>query len=249
MDATVRSLLVVALTACSIKSIDYTGKACPCPSGYQCDLATDTCTRDSVSIVDAPSGDSTTIDARVVEGTSCLANPRSTLVYSSVGFPDFPQTWFDAEGAWQKEMNELVQSNSAAPLAWVVRSIPPINYRLVATMHLLEGNAGSVGLGFRVGGGIPNMYSCRLEPAAGNVELFYTFGGADTLLERTTVDITDAFASFTLEVDVTGNTYTCCVRGLSNSTVTASHSMFNAGAVGVLTRETEGAFASFYAYQ
>jgi hypothetical protein len=37
--------VVLAAAACKVPAVDYTGKACPCPNGYACDLATTTCTR------------------------------------------------------------------------------------------------------------------------------------------------------------------------------------------------------------
>lgn len=45
-DRLVRVLVLVVLAACSIDSLDLTGKACPCPSGYWCETATQTCARD-----------------------------------------------------------------------------------------------------------------------------------------------------------------------------------------------------------
>ena len=48
-------VLALVLCACSIDNIDLTGKRCPCPSGWQCAPATNTCTRE-LPVVDA-SGD------------------------------------------------------------------------------------------------------------------------------------------------------------------------------------------------
>jgi hypothetical protein len=46
----------VLLVGCRVNDVDYTGKACPCPSGWTCDTATNTCAR-------SPGGDDAAIDA------------------------------------------------------------------------------------------------------------------------------------------------------------------------------------------
>ena len=40
-----RSILLLVVSACSIQAVDYTGKQCPCPDGWQCNRTTNTCTR------------------------------------------------------------------------------------------------------------------------------------------------------------------------------------------------------------
>ena len=48
--------LIVALAACHVDAVDLTGKACPCPAGYVCELATNTCARTSM-LTDGGGGD------------------------------------------------------------------------------------------------------------------------------------------------------------------------------------------------
>jgi len=43
----------VAFVACSVPDAPIAGKACPCPSGYRCDVATNTCTSSGSSAGDA----------------------------------------------------------------------------------------------------------------------------------------------------------------------------------------------------
>jgi hypothetical protein len=55
---------VIALVACRVPGVDFTGKQCPCPDGYSCDTSTETCTRGDV-VFDASAQDAP-IDARHV---------------------------------------------------------------------------------------------------------------------------------------------------------------------------------------
>jgi hypothetical protein len=50
--------VVLGLIACRVSDIDYTGKQCPCPGGYTCQLATQTCAHatggSDAGAIDAP---------------------------------------------------------------------------------------------------------------------------------------------------------------------------------------------------
>src|SRR6185503_17259572 len=128
----------IALAACSIAPIDYTGKQCPCPDGYRCELLTQTCTRDETLADAHDDATDSRIDA-MTPGTSCLQNPKSNLVYSSVGFSDFPAGWLNGSGAWTKAGNEVSQTNANNTLAWISHAVMANggNYRVVATMRFI----------------------------------------------------------------------------------------------------------------
>ncbi|MBA3456193.1 MAG: hypothetical protein H0T42_24045 [Deltaproteobacteria bacterium] len=54
--------LGLALTACSVPALDLTGKRCPCPTGWDCAPATNTCTREATP-VDSRLPDDSGVDA------------------------------------------------------------------------------------------------------------------------------------------------------------------------------------------
>jgi hypothetical protein len=56
---------VIALVACRVPELDFTGKECPCPDGYSCDTGTNTCARGDV-VFDASSSADARSDASVL---------------------------------------------------------------------------------------------------------------------------------------------------------------------------------------
>jgi len=58
----VRWLVLIAATACRIGDVDLTGKQCPCPGGWSCQVATGTCVRGGAA-GDAPAPSDALVDA------------------------------------------------------------------------------------------------------------------------------------------------------------------------------------------
>jgi hypothetical protein len=253
--------ILVALCACSVPQIDYTGKACldgVCPAGYECNHVTQTCAKDIAvdgsvdpdEMRSPDAGDDVVVD-------SCFPNPRSKLVYASDdGFSDYPQTWLDGgDGQWERQANELYQASSTADISWLSR--PSIggsgsggevsDYRIVATMRLGDLSDGSVGIAFRVGP--TTMYSCAVDPVGGRLALRFVQPTIQTSFASKTVTMSDPLAPFTMEVDATGTTLSCCIRGVSGATLAGSHEALPLGSAGLTTRNDEGLFSSFHAYQ
>jgi hypothetical protein len=84
--------LVSVVTACRIAEVDYTGKQCPCPDGYACDLAVATCVRGS--LVDAaPGGDG---DA-----------PPGLLTYRAAVLADAPVAYWRLDDTASLAVDEL----------------------------------------------------------------------------------------------------------------------------------------------
>ena len=255
----VSSLLLLLASACSIKPGDYTGKACAggvCPAGYVCNLATNTCGTSIIADVGGVGDDirdSAPPDAPGdIISDSCFANPRSELVYSSVGFEMYPQGWSSGDGTWGPAGNELVQSNGNADVAWVSRAIGDSNtadYRIVATMRMTDSDfGGGIGVAFRVSS--LGMYACTADPLTGRLELVYTQQGFDMWLDTRNVSFGNAMAPFTMEIDVTGASLKCCIRGIANATVSVpNYPALLSGRAGLTTRDRAGAFASFHAYR
>ena len=244
-----RVLLLVALTACSIKPIDYTGKQCPCPEDYECNLATNSCTKELVG--DARADTASTLDGGP-PGASCLTNPKPNLVYSSIGFADFPQGWLGASGQWARETGEVRQTNAANALAWISHSVgnSTANYRVVATMRIIDGlDDAGMGIAFRVSNMQGNMYTCTIAPKNGQLELKYWQQTAEVVLAARTVSIADAQAMLTMEINIDGANMTCCLRGVPSATISTMNGIWTTGNPGVATTDAEAAFGSFYAYQ
>ena len=196
-------------------------------------------------------------DVPVAPGPSCLTNPRTQLVYSSVGFSDFPNGWLNASGNWSKTGNEVTQTNSANSFAWISHAITSNggNYRIVATMRSIDValGGGSIGIVFRLGqnggGNGGNSYSCTLDTRAETLGLLSTTSQVDVLISSRPVPLVDPMATYTMEIDATGSALTCCVRGVMNATVGGINTLYANGNAGVATRDAEGAFGSFWAYQ
>ena len=74
------SVFVVALAACHVSDVDLTGKQCPCPSGWVCRAATNTCARTQGPMDDAPvdiAGDGTDTPALAYRDAVIADNPIS----------------------------------------------------------------------------------------------------------------------------------------------------------------------------
>jgi hypothetical protein len=76
---------VTAATACSVPPVDYTGKACPCPSGWSCGAA-NTCT---LGAGDAPSG-----DGRNAMHDAGAEHDGSELTYRAAVIADHPLAYW-----------------------------------------------------------------------------------------------------------------------------------------------------------
>jgi hypothetical protein len=248
-------VIVIVLGACRVADLDYTGKACPCPTGWQCNLATYTCTQAAPGDGGGSNNDgSNNADGSVIPGVSCLPNPRTNLIYSTVGFSDFPSAWLQSSGQWTKEGGEVKSTNNGNPLAWLSHAVQTsdgsANYRVVATMRYIDSTSGgSVGIGFRIGMGA-TMYTCTFDPASGEFDLIYTQQGVDGPLQRKILDIpSNPLAAFTMEIMTTGTTQTCCLRGFTDSTLAMPSGFGMSGNPGVVSRDASGAFATFYVYE
>jgi hypothetical protein len=244
--ATMRIALLVALAACSVKELDYTGKSCPCPSGYDCDLPSQTCRK-----LDSP------IDARTdpdggdaaVATDSCLPNARPSLMYGT-GFNDFLSAWFPSAGAWSYTSGvELQQQNANQKLAYAFHMMTGSgDYRVVATMRVVDIATGSAGIGFRIGNG-GNMYTCTFDPTTGDLSLILTQNLGDTTLQAKNVPFGDPRQLFTMEVQTVGAVHSCCVRDVAGGLITAMSGTLNNGNPGLVTREAAGGFTTFAVYQ
>ena len=246
-----RTLVLVALAACSIKPIDYTGKQCPCPDGYTCNLITQTCARD-VELTDAnrDATDGPRIDAPGMSGVSCLANPRSQMIYSST-FTEFPTGWLSSLGQWTKQGPELQQTNANNTFAFASHTVSTsMNYRVVATLRQIGPSAaGSVGIGLRLSGGQGNGYACAINMALGAFTLSAVQSGGPGSIDQALVSINDTNKTITMEMDATGSVITCCIRDVADAELDALNTTFTAGNIGVVTLNSQGAFSSIAVYQ
>jgi hypothetical protein len=129
-----RTLLAGALVVaagCRIADIDYNGKQCPCPQGYACEAASNTCARSTAS-------DGPIIDGPPVDAMPCPANgffcdgfetgdvSRWTSTYLS------PMVTLDAEntnvhgGKFALDANVPAMATGGA-IAAVVDQFPPLS--------------------------------------------------------------------------------------------------------------------------
>lgn len=250
-------LVCAALAACTIKDIDYTGKACPCPAGYLCNTPTQTCVKSNEP---DPDGGNSTIDMGSSDGSaatdSCFGSAPATLSYSSVGFPDFPGSWLQGVGSWVKEQGELQQQNAANEIAWLSRSDMmsgnQTNYRVVVTAHVIDTlGQGGAGVAFRTT--TPgSLYACELDPLDSVLRLHRVAGGfQDVVLMMRTLSppIGDVRDTFRVEAMATGASLQCCVRGYSGMVVSAQDAQIPSGSVGLASFRAEAGFSEIYVYE
>ncbi|HEX5064374.1 MAG TPA: hypothetical protein VFV99_33595 [Kofleriaceae bacterium] len=243
-----RLWLVLALAACSVKELDYTGKSCPCPSGYVCNEPEQTCVRSlALDGGDPKDGDGSGSDATATD--SCIPNARANLAYAT-GFSDFLNAWLPSAGSWSYQSGaELQQQSDVATLAWAYYMMNGgQSYRVVASMHMLDINGGSLGIGFHIGN-TGNMYTCTFAPTSGDLSLILTQNLGDIVLQATTVPFGDPRQPFTMEIQTVGAAHSCCLRTVMGSLITATDSALMSGNPGVVTREAAGGFTTFAVYQ
>ncbi|HEY1554506.1 MAG TPA: hypothetical protein VGF94_06695 [Kofleriaceae bacterium] len=256
--------LGLVLGACSVPDVDYTGKQCPCPSGYSCSATLQTCTRGETGS-DAAAGDSRAIDAAPqdgMEGASCLDGldpPFTNLQYATPEFADFATAWTTDGGAWSQGITELDQIDSTSQLAvayhTIVSGLGTGDQRLVVSMHATAGGDGdAIELALHVDAMNTHMYHCNWEPTDGAFLIQRT----DTItlgptLVTTTID-TSTIPNYqpsdpvTMEFQVHGTTFSCCLHGIPGATLQADDGTYTQGDVGVKTYEMAGAFHDFQVY-
>jgi hypothetical protein len=241
------ALAFVGLAACSIRSVDYTGKACPCPAGYRCDTVSQTCARNTVSAVDAAMPSDGRGDDADTPAVSCIPNPRTKLIDSLPTFATFPQGWALGPGAWSKSGNNAYQS-SAVQLAFASRLLQSTsdNYRIVITMQAADAQGGDVGIAFRAAGA--QMYNCTFDPRAGDLEMHYSTALSEDLLEVLHVAPLTSGAPFTMEIQSNGTEHRCCVRERPDVLLVVDPSAVF-GEPGIVTRDGAGLFSSYAAYE
>ncbi len=254
----IRALLAcTALAGCTIKDIDYTGKACPCPSNYECNTPTQTCVK-TPGPDDARGGvgDGSPTDDGNTATDSCFSSAPGKLVLSSVGFPEFPNGWLMGLGQWTKGQGEILQQNGSNEIAWLARSDSMTgsqsNYRVVVAARLIDtlgdGGAGAV---FRAQSS-GSFYACTLDSFTGQLRLRrVTSSFQDTVLMTRTISppLADIRATFKIEAMSTGSSLQCCVRGYSGMTVSAQDTQIPSGSYGIASFHSEAAFSEIYVYE
>jgi len=242
----VKWLVLAGVLACRVPDLDVTGKACPCPGGYSC--VANACVADAAH--DAGPGDAD-------PGTSCIAAPKTTLVYQTAAFAEFPAGWSTAGGAWTAGPSALHQASEDDPLAFALLATNPgdaaaTSYRVVATATQV---AGAVGGAVEVvaRGSLTNktMYHCNLEPNGGNLVIDRTNDGGTgaVALAEMAIEGVAPKATYTLEIQVEGDRIECCVGGLADASLAIHDATLASGLPGVKTYLMSADFAAFAVYQ
>jgi hypothetical protein len=241
-----RALVVVALSACSIKPIDYTGKECPCPNGYRCEAVSQTCTTDDEVATDADvGGDAAPLIDAVQATNSCLPNARTKSLVSADSFAGFPSGWGIGNGTWSTSGGDVHQ-DSTDRLSFIYRSVAVSNYRVMATMYRLGALTDSLGIPFRIAGS--GMYFCVFDPQEGGLELHRVMGTSDDVLGALTLaPLNPVTKKFTLEIQSIGSVHQCCVQGVPGL-IEVTDTFISSGFSGLVTYNGEGAFSSYYAF-
>ena len=251
-------VLAVALAGCSVPDVDYTGKQCPCPSGYTCNAATSTCSRSALAN-DARGPDGTrggsdgATDA--APAASCLAQPFALEIYSTATFADFTTAWSTSGGDWKLGTGELDQLDTTAQLSVAYLVGNGTDFRIVGTMHATSGGNGkAIELTLRVDAANTHMYHCNWEPADGAFLIQRTDSVAAGMAIQTITIDTSSIPGYqetdpvTMEFQVSGSQFSCCLHGIPAAYIQGSDTTYAAGAVGVKTYEMSGGFSDFFMY-
>jgi len=241
-------LALVTIAGCSIKDVDLTGKACPCPDGWVC-AADNTCQRSVTPGDDAPivHPDVAMMDTPL-PATSCLTAPYTTVKYATMDFSDYAITWQSVGGAWSVGNNALAQTDKVADLSYAYHTMPiaQANYRIVSTMKQTQGAAGgALEIAFRIDDVKQSMYHCNYQPNDGLFLIQHTDNavGGGSLMEIQLGNLTTT--PFTMEVQVTGNQLECCIDNVAGAHITVTNSLYATGLAGVKTYRMAGGFTSF----
>ncbi len=255
-------LAVVALAmGCSVPTLDFTGKTCPCPGGYACDSQTNTCAR---SLEDARENDGHTsdgtLDSHAVTGMdapppSCLGSPLTNLVYSSPAFADFDTAW-TAGGVgetWSVSGGEAVQASASSNLALLYHTVSGNNYREVATMFATsQGDGLAIEVGLRIDAPNVHMYHCNWEPSDGAFLIMRT-DNINTGITIATTNIDVALIPYmtpqTIEFQIVGSTLSCCIHGLNGASLVGTDTTYTSGTVGLKTYDMAGHYYDYAVYQ
>lgn len=269
-----RRAALVALTlagACRVDELALDGKQCPCAPGWICEAATDTCVRgDDAAAPDAPGGDGPAIDARLGDGggpdaaidaagvdappgASCLGGAGGASLVSD----DFADLigWVTRGGTWSAVAGEAVQASTAGGLAYAFPAGTEsfTSYRVAARARRTGGpTTGAMELATRIQSSGDGQYHCAWVAVSGDLRLAWTRtnGTEGGVLAQTTVNVGaipgyDAAAPVILEAEASGAQLTCCVRGVTGASVTASDTRYASGAPGLRTTAQATAFDDF----
>lgn len=238
--------LLLGLVACRVADLDVTGKACPCPTGYAC-------------VANACVAGEGTSDAAIdgAADASCIAAPKTALVYQTATFAEFPTGWSTMGGTWAPTPTALHQGSESDSLAFALLSTNPgdaaaTSYRVVATAIQTNGAVGgAVEVVARGSLADDEMYHCNLEPNDGNLVVDRTNQGGVGATELASMMLAgvNAHASYTLEIQVEGDRIECCVRGIANGSLAVHDATLAAGLPGVKTYLMAADFTAFAVYQ
>ncbi len=243
---------LVALAACNVANdIDYSTKACPCPSGYTCNAQTNLCNGGGGDahvgdvLADGP-GDGATV-------ASCLPDPLPHKTYASPTFDDFGTAWGSQGGTWLMNANGVEESvETDFAIAYHTNSVmvATADYRVVATMAFEGGgNGDALEIALRIDTTNQNMYHCNWEPTDGAFLIQHTAGGVG---QASYVASTEAPTDVvTMEFQAIGTALECCIRNMPGAylSVPAAAPDYATGEVGLKTYQMAGLYSDFAVYQ
>src|SRR5262249_37315400 len=152
---------------------------------------------------------------------SCLTQPFMSQKYATTNFGDFQTTWTPAAGIWMVD-NGVLRETVQAGLADAYPSGVLTNFRAAASVKTESGmTGGALEIAFRVQDTAPSMYHCNLEPNDGNFQIQMTTNGTGGPVLGTSVMLVglQPNAPYTMEVQVVGNQFECCIDGIAAARV------------------------------
>lgn len=234
----IRVLALALVAACSVPSVDLSDKACPCVSGYVCDVLAMKCRR---------AGDAG-------GSTSCLGSDPGASLYTDGFDAATLDTGWVITSMWAQSSGQLVQSDTNDQLAFAYTTrVTQADYRVIAHG---TGTAGGTGMGItvRAASGTKAQYDCLWEPGASagtdGVLLWQVTnngGAATTLQSKVGVPSGGADARVTMEASAAGGQLSCCLDGVEGASVQVTNPapLYQTGQPGLVTDRMRASFDDF----
>jgi hypothetical protein len=194
----VRTLVLLALAACSVPALSLEGKQCPCVTGYACG-------GDGVCHANGDGG-----MKDVVTPTSCLGSAPGAALYSG-----FASTFATLGGTWTQS-GSLQQTSAASGLAIAYvdnASLEPSTYRIVTHVTGTAGGT-AMGISLRITG--KPQYDCLWESGTAGTLIWQSVnnGGQSSALASPLTALPSS-SEITMEVLATPTMLVCCIDNIT----------------------------------
>jgi hypothetical protein len=251
VEAVVRTLVLLALVACSVPPLNLEGKDCPCASGYMCSSSSGS--GKCVRMIDAPGP-----PPDIHMGPSCLGTMPGMQQFMD-DFGGGMLGWTTPAGMWKQMGGSFVQSSTSTADAYAVAPFggTAMTYRITADMTGTPTAVPSppgMGISFFQTG--TSHYECiwfpPTTPGPGTLALRLVDAGAPQQpFAMTTITGQGGISMVTMEVLVDSTKmFHCCIGGgVSGSVKMADpQDSLSSGSPGLVAADMQVVFDNFFVF-